>query len=40
MIRFSNISLIRGTKVLLEGADVVLNPGDRIGLIGSNGSGK
>ena len=40
MIRFSNISLIRGTKVLLEGADAVLNPGDRIGLIGSNGSGK
>ena len=40
MIRFSNISLIRGTKVLLEGADAVLNPGDRIGLIGTNGSGK
>jgi ATP-binding cassette subfamily F protein 3 len=40
LIRFSNISLIRGTKVLLEGADAVLNPGDRIGLIGSNGSGK
>ncbi len=40
MIRFSNISLIRGAKVLLEGADAVLNPGDRIGLIGANGSGK
>ncbi|HUN69561.1 MAG TPA: ATP-binding cassette domain-containing protein [Burkholderiales bacterium] len=40
MIRFSNVSLIRGTKVLLEGADAVLNPGDRIGLIGANGSGK
>ena len=40
MIRFSNISLIRGTKVLLEGADAVLNPGDRIGLIGANGTGK
>ena len=40
MIRFSNISLIRGVKVLLEGADAVLNPGDRIGLIGANGSGK
>ncbi|MSQ64217.1 MAG: ATP-binding cassette domain-containing protein [Betaproteobacteria bacterium] len=40
MIRFSNISLIRGTKVLLDGADAVLNPGDRIGLIGANGSGK
>jgi ATP-binding cassette subfamily F protein 3 len=40
LIRFSNVSLIRGTKVLLEGADAVLNPGDRIGLIGANGSGK
>ena len=40
MIRFSQISLIRGTKVLLESADAVLNPGDRIGLIGANGSGK
>jgi ATP-binding cassette subfamily F protein 3 len=27
-------------KVLLEQADLVLNPGDRIGLIGANGSGK
>jgi ATP-binding cassette subfamily F protein 3 len=40
MIRFSQLSLIRGTKVLLEGADATLNPGDRIGLIGANGSGK
>jgi ATP-binding cassette subfamily F protein 3 len=40
MIRFSNLTLARGTKVLLEGADATLNPGDRIGLIGANGSGK
>src|SRR5258706_8349521 len=40
MIGLSEASLIRGTKVLLEGADAVLNPGDRIGLIGANGSGK
>ncbi|MFY9316600.1 MAG: ATP-binding cassette domain-containing protein [Burkholderiales bacterium] len=40
MIRFSNITLARGSKVLLEGADATLNPGDRIGLIGANGSGK
>ncbi len=40
LIRFSQVSLIRGVKVLLEGADAVLNPGDRIGLIGANGSGK
>jgi ATP-binding cassette subfamily F protein 3 len=40
MIRLSQVTLRRGTKVLLEGADVSLNPGDRIGLIGANGSGK
>ena len=40
MIRFSQVSLIRGTKPLLEGADVTLNPGEHIGLIGANGSGK
>jgi len=31
---------MRGAKVLIEGADATLNPGDRIGLIGANGSGK
>ncbi|HEX9687152.1 MAG TPA: ATP-binding cassette domain-containing protein, partial [Burkholderiales bacterium] len=40
MIRLSQVTLRRGTKVLLDGADVTLNPGDRIGLIGPNGSGK
>jgi len=40
MIRFSQLSLMRGAKVLLEGADATLNPGERIGLIGANGSGK
>ena len=40
MIRFSNVSLRRGAKPLLEGADVSINPGERIGLIGANGSGK
>jgi ATP-binding cassette subfamily F protein 3 len=40
MIRLSQLTLRRGTKTLLEGADVALNPGDRIGLIGANGSGK
>jgi len=40
MIRLSQVTLRRGAKVLLEGADVSLNPGDRIGLIGANGSGK
>jgi ATP-binding cassette subfamily F protein 3 len=40
VIRFSNVSLRRGAKPLLEGADVSINPGERIGLIGANGSGK
>ncbi|MGJ7918066.1 ATP-binding cassette domain-containing protein [Massilia sp. LXY-6] len=40
MIRFSNVSLMRGTKPLLEDADLTLNPGDKIGLIGANGAGK
>jgi len=40
MIRFSNVSLMRGLKPLLEGADLTLNPGDKIGLIGANGAGK
>jgi ATP-binding cassette subfamily F protein 3 len=40
MIRFSHVSLMRGTKPLLEDADLTLNPGDKIGLIGANGAGK
>ena len=40
MVRFSNLTLARGAKVLLDGADATLNPGERVGLIGANGSGK
>jgi len=40
MIRLSQIALRRGTKVLLDGADLTLNPGDKIAVIGPNGSGK
>ncbi len=40
MIRFSNVTLRRGAKLLLEGADLAINPGERVGLIGANGSGK
>src|SRR5437763_4538261 len=40
MIRLSRITLRRGAKTLLEGADAALNPGERVGLIGANGSGK
>ncbi len=40
MIRFLQLSLMRGTKPLFEGAELTLNPGEKIGLIGSNGAGK
>ncbi|OYY93171.1 MAG: ABC transporter [Hydrogenophilales bacterium 28-61-23] len=40
MIRLTALTLIRGAKPLLEAADLSLNPGEKIGLIGANGSGK
>jgi ATP-binding cassette subfamily F protein 3 len=40
MIRLTALTLIRGTKPLLEAADLTLNPGEKVGLIGANGSGK
>src|SRR5438874_7398047 len=40
MIRFSQVTLARGAKPLLEQADLTLQAGERIGLIGANGSGK
>ncbi|MFZ5483111.1 MAG: ATP-binding cassette domain-containing protein [Pseudomonadota bacterium] len=40
MIRIQTLTLLRGAKPLLESADLTLNPGERIGLVGANGSGK
>jgi len=40
VIRASGIVLRRGTKVLLDGADFVVNPGERVGIVGKNGAGK
>jgi ATP-binding cassette subfamily F protein 3 len=40
MIKFQQVSLMRGIKPLLDNVDVTLNPGDKIGLIGANGAGK
>jgi len=40
VIRATEISLRRGTKLLLENADFVVHPGERIGLVGNNGAGK
>ena len=40
MISLKNISLRRGTKLLLDQASVTLNPGEKVGLVGRNGAGK
>ena len=40
MIILRNIGLRRGSKLLLEGANVTIQPGQRLALIGANGSGK
>jgi len=40
MIILKDISLHRGSKVLLQGANVTIQPGQRIALIGANGCGK
>jgi ATP-binding cassette subfamily F protein 3 len=40
MLRLLNLALARGVRVLYRGASVVASPGERIGLVGANGSGK
>lgn len=40
MIDLKNLNLQRGNKVLLDHASLTINPGQRVGLIGKNGSGK
>ncbi|WP_298611056.1 ATP-binding cassette domain-containing protein [uncultured Thiothrix sp.] len=40
MIVFSNLSLRRGPKALLEGASFSIHPGQKVGLTGANGVGK
>ena len=40
MITLRNVTLRRGTKVLLDGASVTLNPSEKVGLVGRNGAGK
>lgn len=39
-MNLEGITLARGSQVLLEQANFALHPGDKIGLIGRNGSGK
>ena len=40
MLNLSNISLRRGPKVLVENVTFQVHAGQRMGLIGANGSGK
>jgi len=40
MILIKNLSLRRGTKIVLDGASATLNPGEKVGLVGRNGAGK
>jgi ATP-binding cassette subfamily F protein 3 len=40
MIILKNVTLRRGSKVLLDAASVTLNPGEKTGLVGRNGAGK
>ena len=40
MIELKNLTLQRGLKVLLDKASVTINPNQRVGLIGKNGTGK
>jgi len=40
MIKLTNVSLMRGRKVLLESASAQVFPGHKVALIGSNGCGK
>ncbi len=40
MIILKNVTLRRGSKVLLDSTSVTLNPGEKTGLVGRNGAGK
>lgn len=40
MIQFKQLTLTRGVKILIEGANLQLHPGHKVGLTGANGAGK
>jgi ATP-binding cassette subfamily F protein 3 len=40
MIRLQDLTLQRGPQRLLDGAELTLHPGQKVGLVGANGAGK
>ena len=40
MITLKNVTLRRGTKVVLDSVSATINPGEHVGLVGRNGAGK
>ena len=40
LLRLEGLQLAYGTHVLLDGADLVLEKGERLALVGRNGTGK
>jgi ATP-binding cassette subfamily F protein 3 len=40
VITLRKLSLRRGAKLLLDGVDLALHPGERVGVVGPNGCGK
>ena len=40
MIRFHQVTLMRGIKPLFDNTDLTINPGEKVGLVGPNGAGK
>jgi ATP-binding cassette subfamily F protein 3 len=40
MLQFTDLSLRRGPRLLLSGASLTIYPGQKVGLVGANGSGK
>ena len=40
MIFLKQVILRRGSKILLYGSSITINPGEKVGLVGRNGAGK
>ena len=40
MLQVVNLTIAFGSRIILEGANFALMPGDRVGLVGKNGAGK